>query len=64
MKPIEFVTEAADGNYNAAAGDIMDAVNNQELVIASGHHYWEVLSYYYDATHNRMVIDIGKLSKV
>lgn len=57
MTPLDFVTTAADDSYNTPAGVIADAMK-KPLIVRSAEATWEILSYYYDTTSKRMVVDI------
>ena len=63
MKPIEFVTARDAVVFNTPA-DIQKALCNNNLVIKSRNHSWEVLSYYYSNELAAMVLDIQKINEV
>lgn len=62
MKPIDFILGAADNDFNVPAGELQEAIQNNQLRIHSSTDQWEILSYYYDAEARQMVIDIQPYS--
>lgn len=59
MKPIEFITDIADNDYNAPAGRVAEAMKKDIEIYSSPTEKWEVLSYYMSAD-GHMVLDIER----
>jgi hypothetical protein len=58
MIPIEFITNAADNDYNTAAGKLHEALTLRPVIIRGESCEYQILSYYYDREALCMVLDI------
>jgi len=59
MRPIDFVVVDGDSSPNTPAISIAEAIMS-DLIIRGSDCEYIVLSYYYDETEHKMVLDIEK----
>ena len=57
MTPLDFIKDAADNDFNTAAGYIVEALS-KPIQIHGAREKFEILSYYYDEKKKCMILDV------
>ena len=62
MTPLDFIN-LQRLPYNDAVGDMARALQTPIQILSGPDQEWEILSYYLDARHERMILDIQPIEK-